>query len=238
MKDQNTNDIFLENKELKKEIEKLKEINEEYLSYKVFINARKKFISWISIALLVFTVFGIISIKSLITTIKNKIEEKGTEKIIEGIKIGFIEKHQKTVTMEVIETINPFIEARIEELIRRELTSRLEQAEAKSSDKSELKNLSQAFKATYENEKYIIIAGSSTRKKDLENLLIDIQMKTGNDPKELFPKLYIRVSKKNSNNYMLILEENISYIEAQKARDKAIHFGFRSDTFFRNIYEP
>jgi hypothetical protein len=108
MEDKRINELFSENERLKKEIERLKEINEEYLSYKIFTDARKKFVSWMSIALVIFTAFGLISINSIINTIRVKIEESGTEKIIREVKDGFIEKHQTTVTSEVIETINPF----------------------------------------------------------------------------------------------------------------------------------
>lgn len=232
-----TERIFMENEDLKKEIEKLKEINEDYLSYKIFTNARKKFVSWMSVAVVIFTAFGLISINSLVTTIKGKIEENGTEKIISDIKKGFIEKHQATVISEVIESINPFIKARIDEMMRKEMTLRLQQAEENTENDTLIRSFSKAFRDTYKNEKYIVIAGSSPRQKDLENLLQEIESSTGNNPRDIFPNLYIRKSKNNSDYYMLILEENISFSEAQKVRNKAINYGFRSDTFFRNTNE-
>jgi hypothetical protein len=119
--------------------------------------------------------------------------------------------------------------------MRDEMTLRLQQAEQNSENISDIKSFSKAFRNTYENERYIVIAGSSPRKKDLENLLEDIRMKTGNDPEDLFPELHIRKSKSDPGHFMLILEENITFQEARKAREKAIHFGFRSDTFFKRL---
>lgn len=235
MENNEKNELLQENKKLKEEIERLRDINEDYLSYKLFTNAKKKIITWISIALVIFTAFGIISINSLVNTIRVKVEEAGTENIIESIKTGFIKEHQETVTSEVVETLNPFIEAKVEELIRSEMTTRLQEMEKTGSQKNQIDNFSKAFKKTYEGESYIVIGGSSPREKDLKNLLIDIEMRTGNDPKEMFPNLYIRKSDKEPHYYMLILEENISFEEARKARDKALHFGFRSDTFFKKL---
>ncbi len=98
-----------ENAELRTQIAALSERDSDFHSYKIFENARKKFLSWIGLVTLGITAFGIVSVTSIISSIEQKIEERGIEKIIIAIKDDFIETHQENIVDQTKEAMIPLL---------------------------------------------------------------------------------------------------------------------------------
>jgi hypothetical protein len=203
---------------------------EDIYSYRIFIDARKKFLTWIGVVVLVITAFGVVSVTNIIQTIKDKIEERGVENIVSEIKQDFEEKYQGDIIDETIARLMPSIQARVEEAVRSELLAGIEKAQ-KEAPGSEQVAFVQALEKSYEEERYFVVAGSSPLPKDLEEELLRVRDKIGDRFDELFPNVNIYPPAKGRRNYALVIGANLSFQEAKELQQRAKEMGFREDTY-------
>ena len=223
-----------ENEELKERLKSFESTKEELFAHKIFIESRKKFLQWTSVVLVLVTAFGFISAKALIDTIRDEIKEQGTEKIIEEIKIDFIKAHRDEIRQGIVKELIPYISGQIDEALREEMIKRFKGIEKVQLTNRNIDNFSNAVIESFEEDRYMVIGGSSPRRIDLEYLIEDVKGKIGiSSYKDLFPNTKIQKSRKHNSLFLVIIQDSLTFTEAQRVRDIAVENGFRDDTFLR-----
>lgn len=219
-----------ENEELRKQLSQMTGKEEDMYSYRIFVEARKKFLTWIGVVIIIITAFGVVSLTNIVQTIKSKIEERGVENIVEQITEDFEEEHQPDIVNETIARLMPSIEARVDEAVREELLAGIEKSQMVESESQE-NAFVKALEESYEKERYFVIAGSSPSYKDLEEELIHVKDQIGDPFDELFPNVDIYPPYEGNRNYALVIGADLPFSEAKELQQRAIEEGFRNDTF-------
>lgn len=219
-----------ENEELRKQLSQIGGKEEDMYSYRIFVEARKKFLTWIGVVIFIITAFGVVSVTNIIQTIKDKIEERGVENIVEQITQDFEEKHQPDIVNETIARLMPTIEARVDEAVREDLLAGIEKVQSEPSGSQEVAFI-QALEKSYDEERYFVIAGSSPRPKDLEEELSRVKNEVGDRFDVLFPNVNIYPPFKGNRNYALVIGADLPFSKAKEVQHRAIEMGFREDTF-------
>lgn len=219
-----------ENEELRRQLSLLAGKEEDVFTYRIFTEARKKFLTWIGVMIFIITAFGIVSVTNIVQTIKGKIEERGVENIVTEIKEDFEERHQVDIVNETIARLMPTIEARVEEAVRSELLASIEKAQKEAPGSQEVAFV-EALEKSYEKERYFVIAGSSPRPKDLEEELFRVKNRIGDRFDELFPDVKIYPPLKGNRNYALVIGAYLPFSAAKELQQRATKMGFREDTF-------
>jgi|GEM_PF-6743882 len=228
-----------ENIQLRKQLDHLIS-NKDYSSYSIYVEARKKFLGWVSVVVLIISAFGVVSIANIMSSIRTRIEERGTHSIVEDIRDEFILRHQQFIVEETIHTMRPELEARIEEALREEFlaaSQRVEQSQSVTSssaaedEEQEQVQFLKAIEQSYQEALYKVIAGSSPRLQDLQGELERVKKMTGREFDDIFPDVEITKPGKDQRVYTLTLGGNLSYDRANELRERAVNLGFREDTF-------
>jgi len=247
----------MENGNLKSQMEKLsKDVNTNQVT-EVYEAAKKRMYTWIAALSVVFTLFGFVSINSIISEIEEKILQVGEDKIVEKIASRFAEKYEDIISDSITARLLPKIEGKLETItndlkestaflvktevernVREELVSTLKNVAQKkaSSDQSVEPNyLLEAVEKNYEQNDYWVIAASSVRRKDVENELERMQRKVGPAFNKLFPDAEVTQPYAGTNHYPLVLGTGLPYSQAMALKNKAIEVGFRADTFLWKV---
>jgi len=109
-----------ENEQLREQLAKQPAVDEDLYSYRIFMEARKKLITWLAGALVLLTAFGLYSLKEVVDTIRAKAEAKGVDSIVAEVTKS-IEEEVKSDVAEVTKSLIDEVEA--------EMYKRLEQVE-------------------------------------------------------------------------------------------------------------
>jgi hypothetical protein len=245
--------LEMENGNLKTQMEKLSKDVDTNQVTEIYEAAKKRMYTWIAALSVVFTLFGFVSINSIISEIEEKILLSGEDKIVEKIASSFIDKYQDIISDSITSRLLPKIEGKVERMtndlqestallvktevernVREELISTLKnvaQKKTKSNQSINPNYLLEAVEKTYEQNNYWVIAASSVRRKDVENELERIQRKVGPAFKKMFPEAEVTEPYAGTNHYPLVLGTGLPYSQAMALKDKAIRVGFRADTF-------
>ena len=218
------------NEELKNKIFDLEKGQHEMLSYHLYTEARKKFMGWITAVIIIISAFGFVSISSIINNIKSSIEKKGTQKIIDAIKYDFDNKYGDQIE----KLVQDHIESKTALMIQDEITTKFDQIDSMRSINKNL-SLSSALDSLYNKERYIVIAGSSPNKRDLEFLLAKFQDKPNRDFESDFPNAQIISSNQTDGYFILSLGSNFSLKEAKRVKDLSLKYKVRKDIFIRRM---
>jgi hypothetical protein len=212
---------------LRKQLRELEATNEETATYRIFSEARKKLLGWVTAAMVVVTLFGVVSASKLVDSIKGEIEERGVESIISEIKADFEDTHRDEIVQTIIGDITPRLDATIYNEIRGELEQRLPSA-AESAGQSAL---AQRITQSYERDRYLIVGGSSVLRSDLTRELNRIREAVGESFETEYPDAAIYRPKAGYSHYGLVLAKGLSLSEAQRMLRGAISAGIRPDAF-------
>jgi cell division protein FtsB len=249
--------LEMENGNLKSQMEKLsKDVNTNQVT-EVYEAAKKRMYTWIAALSVVFTLFGFVSINSIISEIEEKILQVGEDKIVEKIASRFAEKYEDIISDSITARLLPKIEGKLETItndlkestaflvktevernVREELVSTLKnvaQKKASSNQSVEPNYLLEAVEKNYEQNDYWVIAASSVRRKDVENELERMQRKVGPAFNKLFPDAEVTQPYAGTNHYPLVLGTGLPYSQAMALKNKAIEVGFRADTFLWKV---
>lgn len=221
-----------ENNELKELLQKFIDEKDDFLAHKLYEKARQKLFVFVGIITLALTGFGLISINTISNKISESIEKKGTENIIEDIKNSFIEKNQNAITEATIDSMNKYIEKRVEVVVKEEIQNRFEKVSDQISKPDQI-DIMKAIENSYADEKYSVIVASSTNPLKLEVILNGKMKEIGSDFAIFFPNARIKPPVKGNKNYGLALGENLPFSEATKLRDRAIKLGFDHLTYLK-----
>ena len=246
MKDSETDKLDKKISKLEKEYSDLKnqfyedsKNTQEAYSYKIFIEARKKFLSWLALPFIFITVFGYISVNTLIKSIKNQVEKKGVEKIIQKVKSDTKEdilKSRDEVINNAIDRITPQIKSTIEENIREEILFTFKISQSNDSISSQADVL-KSLKESYEKRHYYVFAASSKEKSELERIVNRVRKKMGSSEfNTLFPNTKI-LEEDDNDIYSIRIGSKLTLSEAKKIKELAITYGFRKDTFIMRAKE-
>ena len=249
--------LEMENGNLKSQMEKLsKDVNTNQVT-EVYEAAKKRMYTWVAALSVIFTLFGFVSINSIINEIEKKILQVGEDKVVEKIASRFAEKYQDIISDSITAKLLPKIEGKLETItndlrentaflvktevernVREELVSTLKnvaQKNASFNQSVEPNYLLEAVEQTYEQNNYWVIAASSVRRKDVENELERMQRKVGPAFKKLFPNAEVTQPYVGTNHYPLVLGTGLPYSQAIALKNKAIEVGFRADTFLWKV---
>lgn len=220
--------LEVQNSELKEMISELKSNSNNNLTNEVYEKAKNKLYASIAGLLVVFTLFGFISINKIIAEIEKKIIENGTSSVVEEIA----NRIQPKIEENTIKLVN----ASVERKVREDLVTAFENVQKSVPKGSELAedstNYIDAIEKTYEDNKYWVIAGSSVLRSDVENELARVKEKIGEEVfNREFPNAEVTLPYPGTNYYPLVLGTALPYKEANNIRIKAIKYGFRKDTF-------
>ncbi len=220
--------LEVQNTELKNQLSELKNDKEDHLTNEVYEKAKRKLYTSIGGVLVVFTLFGVVSINQIINEIEKQILEAGTSRIVEKVA----EKIRPKIEANTVELVN----ASVERKVREDLMAAFEnvQQSIPESGVSEVpsSNYVQAIEKTYEGNLYWVIAASSVERKDIESELERVRALKGAEVFDReFPNAEITLPYPGTNHYPLVLGTALPYKEANKLRLKAIEYGFRDDTF-------
>lgn len=148
------------------------------------------------------------------------------EKIVTSIKKELMPKIEGNATK--------LIQAEVERSVRESLVAAfkaVENTQVKSAGSLPLK-YAEAIEKTYEEGNYFVIAASSVKRSDVENELERVKGRNGIQVfTKAFPKAEVMAPYSETNHYPLVLGSALPYKEANKLREKAIKYGFRSDTY-------
>ncbi len=226
-------DLKKENEELKKILQAREIKEEEMQSYRIFYDARKKFMAWIGVILFIITAFGVISVASIIHNVKTEIEKRLENGIIEEIKGDFKERHEAEIVEDIKTSLTLNIQSEAEEAMREErkdFLANLKTAQVKSPS-AEQRSFVKAYEKSFGEERYFVIAGSSPRRGDLESELQRVRKEIGDEFNKKFPNAGIYPPAKGNKNFALVLGTSLPYDEAKTLQKDAITMGFRQDTF-------
>ena len=223
--------LEVQNTELKSQLSELKEDKNDHLTNEVYEKAKRKLYTSIGGVLVVFTLFGVVSINQIINEIEKQILEAGTSRVVEKVA----EKIRPKIEANTVELVN----ASVERKVREDLVTAFEnvQKSIPESASSEIQssNYVQAIEKTYEANLYWVIAASSVQRKDVESELERVKSLKGEDVfNNEFPDAEITLPYPGTNHYPLVLGTALPYKEANNLRLKAIEYGFRDDTFLWN----
>jgi hypothetical protein len=99
-----------ENEQLRLQLAKQPAVDEDLYSYRIFMEARKKLITWLAGALVLLTAFGLYSLKEVVDTIRAKAEAKGVDSIVAEVTKS-IEEEVKSDVAEVTKSLIDEVEA-------------------------------------------------------------------------------------------------------------------------------
>ena len=225
-----------ENERLKRGLEESESMR-EFHAFQIYEKARNYFWTFIGFVTIVFVIFGVFSFKGLI----NRLEEVVlSEKNISKINSNLQEKVQDDVANQASANVSedvqvvlmPVILSKVEQAIANALKE-----EEKSATSSESKELYQAIqKALVSEGKFVVIAGSSPRRENLNSELSRVQGLIGRQKLESdYPGLTICKPKAGNRNYAIVLISENTLDAAKKVREQAIIDGFRFDTYVLSI---
>jgi hypothetical protein len=106
--------LEMENGNLKTQMEKLSKDVDTNQVTEIYEAAKKRMYTWIAALSVVFTLFGFVSINSIISEIEEKILLSGEDKIVEKIASSFIDKYQDIISDSITSRLLPKIEVKVE----------------------------------------------------------------------------------------------------------------------------
>lgn len=219
-----------ENEELRRRLEAKAPKDDDVQSYRIFIEARKKFLAWVGVVIFIISAFGFVSVSSIVSSLKDKIEERGVEGIVAEIKEDFEKKYQGIIVDETISRLLPTIEGRVEQVVREELLSGVKRAQKGVTDPDQV-DFAEAIEESYRDERYFVVAGTSPRHRDLVEELNRVRDQLGEEFDRLFPGVRICPPSKGNRHYAIVIGFDMPFNDAQGLREQAVRMGFREDTF-------
>ena len=212
---------------LREKVRKLEADQEDTTTHRIYVEARRRLLAFVSVGVIVVTAFGLVSVSKLIDSIEKQVQDRGVESIIGEIKTDFSREHTGTI----IETIRAESSERLEQviytLIRDELNSRLAEAAEVTGEKA----LASEIRRSYEGDRYLVIGGSSVKRIDLERELTRVKNGFGDEFLNKFAQARIYPPKSGKRHYALVISHGLSHAEAQEVLKDAIDAGFRSDSY-------
>jgi len=219
-----------ENEELRKQLKALGDNeNKEADSYRLFFEARKKFLTWISIPLVILGAFGIVSWAKMVDDIREHAKNLVAEQIVKQ----HLPEILSEATNVVLERLIPMIQAEAQILMDKEIRATLAEATsaAMPEQKQSLEVIQQAFEKSYEEELYFVVAGSSPDPKDLDGELERVKGEIGSGFGRLFPNVEIYPPNKGFQNSALVIGQAQPLPMAEELKERAVNKGFRRDTY-------
>lgn len=128
------NSLKKENAELKSKLSEYKLVEEEMLSYKLYVNARKQMIAWVSVVGVALSIFGYASINSLLSTSKEKVDTVIDEKIktiAEEVAIAAKNKLRLVTDAQIAEMLEQELEDRVAKIVDGRTKSIIEDVDEK-----------------------------------------------------------------------------------------------------------
>jgi hypothetical protein len=236
-----------ENQALHKRLDELTKSSIELASYKIFVESREKFLKWIAIITVILGGFGFVSLSNIIETIKNQAATEVTKNIVPQVTKDLQEgEHGKEIRKKIVEKISTEVSTTVLKEARDQVN---QQVSVFKSDLEEIRKQNQKLQdATsrlqtdvdiaisqpkqsqlqqkVEEQKYLVIAGSSADKKYLEDYSLSYKQRLGD-------KYKIRVCRPQKGNKLsaIVLGDPLSLKDAQVLVEMAKKDGFRSDTY-------
>jgi len=249
--------LEVENNNLKLQVDELKEDSNNNQINDIYEKSKQKLYKWIAGILVIFSLFGFISINKIVEKIELKILEEGQEKVVDKLTSSYIKKHTSKITDSITRSLKPAIDekivnifddikeniaklvnAEVERNVREQLIATFKNVEASEASKtsktiesSGSSKYIDAIEKTYEDNKYWVIAASSVLRSDVDNELERVKRKIGPSFEDDFPNVEITYPYPGTNHYPLVLGSGLPYKAANELRKKAIKAGFRDDTF-------
>lgn len=231
----NIDDLKKENKQLKELLNQYAKSDPDHAAHLIYTKANKKFLAFIGTISLVLTLFGYISAKNIVDSMQQKIEEKGLSSILEDtrakVEKTYNEKSEKIIET-AIERMIPIVEEKAEEILRERLVYTA-QVSLKKSKNVETKQVFEAIEKSYEFAKYFIVGASSPNKSDMYRELDKLHNKIGKNFNTLFPNVKIVQSSGEDGLHLLLIDTDVSLVEAKEIKQKALAWGFRNDAYIK-----
>ncbi len=214
-----------ENEELEKKLTSLQ-------ATELYELARDKFVKLIGISFLIVTAFGLISVKSVMSEVRDEIDDRVRAKIIADVKTELIENHESAIVTQVADQMNEVIKSKVDQA---ELLRLAEAAIEESADET-ASNFAEVVVKSYEGAAYYIIAGSSTRAEDLRDLINRVR-RTGGAVFDQVIGSNISICRSTVGNpYLGIGIGPMRLTEAQDLREPVVQLGFRDDTYISRAW--
>lgn len=239
---------------LRHEIEALRRDRRETETFRVFFEARRKFLNWIAAGVVVITVFGVVSVNSVIESIRQEIERRGTDGIVRGVadkleteyrtdleteladlktdlRAGLetkLEESRTRIESEIKASLEPRLLAEIQGGVREELLARVAPAAADIGQRE----LASRIEDSYLTERYLVVVGSSPNRPDLEREIERLRRQIDGF-ETAFPDVRIYPPKpgRRTPYHGIVAGRCLDLNDAQALLDRAVRAGFRSDSF-------
>ena len=220
--------LEVQNSELKAQLSELKSDNNDHLTNEVYEKAKHKLYTSIGGILVIFTLFGVVSINQIINKIEEQILEAGVTSVVEKVA----DRIQPKIEENTIELVNASVERKVREDLVTAFANVQKSMPKDSGNTESSSSYVDAIEKTYEGNTYWVIAASSVLRTDVENELERVKAKIGQEIFEKeFPNAEVTLPYPGTNHYPLVLGTALPYKVANNLRVKAIEYGFRQDTF-------
>lgn len=232
--------------ELRSELRELGD-QKELLSLRLYLDARKRLVTGITVSILFLTAFGVYSLSTLAKEMKRQAEESLSAAIedqlgkglaneirdaaIEGLRERLVRDYGGDIANKVLTSMNERLQAQIDEAVKQEL-ERLE-ASMRARRKTAVDGVfADAIRDSYQSLKYYVIVGSSPIQEELQELIRQVRSTTGADKfGALFSDVRICDPSATNPNYAIVIGPGMAKSEADSVLRSAKEWGFRADSF-------
>ena len=203
-------DLENENKDLRKQIDELREEDEEVVSYRLFIKAREHFLKWLNIITLGLASIGILTIAGLAWGVFLRLESK-----IQQVDTKRIEEYLQQLSSEKLDAeIAQYSQSTLRSTIESEVKAQVAQALGKP------------------EPMFFVVAGSSRSSAELDSEYRRAKRISGNAFGVAEFDVKICEPAQEGGNYALIIGSKVQLSEAERIVQQAVADNFRATNTF------